>query len=436
MFEGLIKAILAPYKEALWVLGLSGGPDSMALFKILKKLGCRFVVAHIDHGWRAESREEAKQLQDWVGPSIPFFLKRLDWNLEGDLSAAPSGLKPFKGNLEQAAREERLKFFKEVAGKVGATGLLLAHHADDLAETVFKRILEGAPLYALDAIKKVNVIDGLLVIRPLLEVTKKELVAYLGKDPFFIDATNLSPQFLRGRLRQSIFPSLSASFGKEIGAPLAAVARDAHLLQDYLDGVWAQYQPIEGPLGSLVDLRDLSHPFLLEAYIHQFLKVRHLPSFRADIKAISGAIRQRTGNFTKRLGSRLVVADRGFLFALAEKMPKISDWHISFLQEDLPLTGWQTLWRGKGVGWTPDKEVYLDFSPHPSPHLSPHPYDRFWTAHKVPAFLRSLVPLLVSRKGVVHEFLSGKHKGTFQGGWKVQLLVTCASNHEYDNMRR
>lgn len=391
MLEIDVKAFLDTLGKGKWVLALSGGPDSMALFGILKKLHVPFVVAHIDHGWRKESQQEAEILQKWVG-DVPFFLK----------SCKKSD---FKGNLEEAARKARLQYFKEVVNETGAQGVLLAHHADDLAETVLKRILEGASLPHLAPMKKIGQIEGLLVVRPLLDFTKKELKAYLGPTPYFDDETNLSPQLLRGRLRCDIFPYLARAFGKQIEKPLVAVAREAQLLSDYLQEALAPYQAIKGPLGDYIDFTCPPHPFLLQARIHTFLKEKGLPTFRGEIQALSLALQSKKAGFIK--GGLL--ADRGFLFWLSQEMPV---WEIAVVPEELPLTDWKGLWTGSAIGWAPDENVWLGFGDHP--------YDKWWTNHKVPAFLRARVPLLWSREGPVHEFLTGKRKGS-EKGVKIRL---------------
>src|SRR5258708_5164832 len=114
------------------LLALSGGPDSMALFYQLLDLNHPFQVAHVDHGWRAESSQEGAILEELCREKkIALHLRKL--KLEG-------------ANLEDLSRKARLLFFQEVCSKEKLEGVLLAHHADDQAETVLKRVLEGASL--------------------------------------------------------------------------------------------------------------------------------------------------------------------------------------------------------------------------------------------------------------------------------------------------
>ena len=120
------------------IAGVSGGIDSSALLFLLSDYaylyGIDLHIAHFDHGWRKESGEQAQLLRSLVENTLrwPFHLER----------SKDSGKK--RANLEDEARRERLAFFQRVYHKTGASGLLLAHQREDQAETVLKRIFEGA----------------------------------------------------------------------------------------------------------------------------------------------------------------------------------------------------------------------------------------------------------------------------------------------------
>ena len=169
--ERLLECYYKPAKPLL--LGLSGGSDSLLLLHLLLKYrkiyDLKIYVAHIDHGWREESVEESKYLQEIVQSlGLKFFLKVLD-KLE------------WKCNVEEEARNQRLSFFKEIYSSYKCQALLLGHHADDQAETVLKRVLEGASLSRIIGLREVHSIDGMNVWRPLLCANKKNIVQYLKK---------------------------------------------------------------------------------------------------------------------------------------------------------------------------------------------------------------------------------------------------------------
>ena len=112
------------------------------------------------------------------------------------------------GNLEAACRNERLKFFKELSKQHGYQAVILAHHADDQAETVLKRVFEGADLTCMGGLKEKSEINGLSVWRPLLNVSKNDVLIWLQQHGHvaITDKTNLDPKYLRGRCRIQIIP--------------------------------------------------------------------------------------------------------------------------------------------------------------------------------------------------------------------------------------
>ncbi len=189
-----------------FLLGLSGGPDSIYLFHTLLRGGYPFQICHINHGWRKESATEAKQLEAMaLSHHIPFYYIQLQ-------------IDPASKNLEEISRDARLKAFAGIYHQVGAKALLLGHQRDDLAETILKRVFEGAHLQHIPGIKRESTLHGMHLIRPLLHLSKEEIVEYLEdeKISYFTDPTNLSAEFLRGRMRAKLVPQLEESFGKKV----------------------------------------------------------------------------------------------------------------------------------------------------------------------------------------------------------------------------
>lgn len=207
------------------LLGYSGGPDSKALLYSLVDWGKNFLhVAHVDHGWREESAEEASKIgKEMEELRIPFYSIRLE--------------KLARRNKEALAREERFSFFRSLFAKNPFQALILGHHADDLAETLLKRIFEGAHLPLLGGMNRVAVWDQMPIWRPLLPVKKKDILAFLdthGLQPF-LDATNQDPSYLRSRLRMETIPFLERSFGKNIFDNLCLLSERSQELKLYLD---------------------------------------------------------------------------------------------------------------------------------------------------------------------------------------------------------
>lgn len=207
------------------LLGYSGGPDSKALLYSLLEAGCNFLhVAHVDHGWREESRDEEELVrQEMERLNLPYYTTRLEMAMNG--------------NNEAVARRERLRFFVSLFGKNPFQALILGHHADDLAETALKRLFEGAHLPFLGGMEPISMVEGMPVWRPFLQMEKRDLSLFLEQRELspFIDPTNLDPLYLRSRLRLDTLPFLDRSFGKNVRANLCHLSDRAHELRRYLD---------------------------------------------------------------------------------------------------------------------------------------------------------------------------------------------------------
>lgn len=274
------------------LLGLSGGPDSMALLRLLLAEAYPFEVAHIDHGWRLESRQEAEELEGICRTEgISFHIKRLK--------------PPEQRNVEDEARKARLAFFREVLEKEGLEGVLLAHQADDQAETVLKRIFEGASLSKLKGLVPRVELEGMVIYRPLLTVRKADLLKWLEerKIQYFQDTTNLDPRFLRGRLRATLMPFLSSHFGKEVAPSLCRVGEAAAELGAFLEEQMRPYTSRIRQLEAGVALDFAPDPptssFLWKAMIRSLFDSQRVALSNAVLEAILDHLQK--GNCHKRL---------------------------------------------------------------------------------------------------------------------------------------
>jgi tRNA(Ile)-lysidine synthase len=200
------KTLFAGFRSApALVLAVSGGPDSLALMwlaarwrKALRR-GPQLVVVTIDHGLRAESAGEARAVGRLAaGLDLPH--RTLRW----------TGAKPTTG-VPAAAREARYRLLAKAARASGASHILTAHTQDDQAETFLMRMARGSGLAGLAAMAPLTERDGVLLARPLLEVSKAELVATLTKAklPFATDPGNTDSRFTRARWRK-LLPQLAA----------------------------------------------------------------------------------------------------------------------------------------------------------------------------------------------------------------------------------
>mgnify|MGYP001595136112 FL=1 len=158
------------------IVGVSGGPDSVALCLALQKLkeawNLKLYVAHLDHGLLAGSGKDVE------------FVRKLCRNLEIEFFSKKIEVRRFYpvGSLEEAARKARFEFFSALSKKLNADKLALGHNLDDQAETVLMRLIRGAGLSGLSAILPKRDINGLCVIRPLIETSRYEINGFLGKE--------------------------------------------------------------------------------------------------------------------------------------------------------------------------------------------------------------------------------------------------------------
>jgi len=197
------------------LLAVSGGPDSTALLflaaqwaKSLKQKP-KLVAATIDHGLRKESKREAADVAKLAGKlGVPHRI--LNW----------TGKKP-KSGIQQSARQARYGLLTEAARRAGAAHIVTAHTLDDQAETVLMRMARGSGIGGLAGMARRSRLDGLVLVRPFLDVPKARLVATLkaARISYAEDPSNLDPKYTRARLR----PLMAALVGEGLDARRLAV---------------------------------------------------------------------------------------------------------------------------------------------------------------------------------------------------------------------
>ncbi|MFH1519919.1 MAG: tRNA lysidine(34) synthetase TilS [Candidatus Omnitrophota bacterium] len=202
--ESLKKYSLLKKKDKV-ILGVSGGPDSMGMlyqfWKIYKDYKLKLVCAHFNHGLRDEAdREEEFTRGICAKLGIKFISEKKDVQsfFNGD-------------SLEQTARNLRLDFFLKVSRQIKIKKIALAHHKDDLIETVLMRLVRGSGLKGLRGFLPKTKFKSLTIIRPLIELRKQEIIKWLEdkKIPYCIDKSNFEDKFFRNRLRLKLLPVLS-----------------------------------------------------------------------------------------------------------------------------------------------------------------------------------------------------------------------------------
>lgn len=183
------------------VLGCSGGPDSMALFHLLlefrKSLNINIICAHVNHKVRTESDNELVWLRKVCNKHKVIFESMIIENYGDD-------------NFHNEARNIRYDFFDSLVKKYNAKFLLTAHHGDDLVETILMRIVRGSTINGYAGFKQEVAMDGYSIIRPLIYVTKDEILEFDKKNniDYVIDKSNFSDKYTRNRYRKVVLPFL------------------------------------------------------------------------------------------------------------------------------------------------------------------------------------------------------------------------------------
>ncbi len=217
----------------LVLAAVSGGPDSVALLRVLELLrdeyDLRIAVAHFNHGLRGEEADREEQFVSLFcrQKGLDYFTKKVD-------------IKKLQKNagksLEEVAREERYRFLYHIADKQHAEKIATGHHRDDQTETFLINLLRGAGPGGLKGIAPIR--DGRL-IRPLLYVGRDEILAFLKKEQlsYMQDSSNSDVSFLRNRIRTQLIPELTRLYNPKLALRLARTAEIIRLEDNYFEDV-------------------------------------------------------------------------------------------------------------------------------------------------------------------------------------------------------
>ena len=270
-------------KRETVIVGVSGGPDSVALLRALhelaeKNLAIALVAAHLNHGLRGKAADEDQAFVENLACRLKLPCEAARADVRAEAAAASIG-------IEEAGRLARRRFFAETALKHGARKVALAHHADDRAETVLFNILRGtgieglaslgpraplssscrvgamhpppdaqaiaptggckAPTLHDDTATKPAVVH-VEIIRPLIETPRDLALRYLGaiSQDYRHDETNLADYHTRNRVRNMLLPLLAKEFNPRVDEALVRLSEQAsaagEVLADALDEVWGK----------------------------------------------------------------------------------------------------------------------------------------------------------------------------------------------------
>lgn len=245
---------------ARYLIGVSGGRDSVVLLHWLISLGYRnLVVCHLNHQLRGRSGDAdarfVQKLVDQYNQRFPGQAPRPPGRRMGekgtrlmkpvDVELGSADVRALarkqKMSIEAAARDARYAFFAKTARRRRCRTIFLAHHADDLVETFLFNLVRGAGLTGLSAIRNVSTrrTDGieLTIVRPLLSLWRTEIESYVREHrlKFREDATNRDLAPVRNRIRHRVIPYLEKTLGRNIRQNIWRTATIAAAEEKWID---------------------------------------------------------------------------------------------------------------------------------------------------------------------------------------------------------
>ncbi len=208
--------MLENYREGKWLTAVSGGPDSMALLYLCEREDISFSAVHVNYHHRPEAEEEEAYVRAYCEEhGIELFVRSDPFE--------------YSGNFEASARDWRYTWFAQIAEKYGFSGVLTAHHQDDLIETYVMQKEKGlTPEYF--GLQEQIYYKDLRICRPLLSLTKADLIRCCESAGirYYTDKTNRDVSYTRNRIRYEVIDGLTILQRQEI---LAEISQKNHELR-------------------------------------------------------------------------------------------------------------------------------------------------------------------------------------------------------------
>ncbi len=421
-------------KDATYLLGYSGGGDSKALLYALLALrpDISLIVLHINHRWRPSSDEEEISIKKEIH----------NLNLVCHTEKIPT--EP-TSNLEEHARHARYCFFQKMQKRYQTRGVLLAHHKQDLAETILKRWFEGSSLNRLFGMQESSMWEDVPIFRPLLQVEKSVLTQFVESRglSYVDDETNQDPRFLRARLRNALFPLLETHFGKSIGSNLVCLANDAQEFSQDLEIRYRAFQEkiYEGPFGVCLYQLDQESRAAQRFFLQEEARKQQISLRRSWIDTLLSWLDEKKSGASLPFQESAFYVYRGSVFFLKkttffppEMQPVIGEkTAIKLKRQEQEKNGvsnqaaWLKPFMGKADYFVPKEKTLffpitpfllfssdqdLSFLQHLEKSKSQvHVLQKMWAKEHIPLFLRRHLLLLISADGAVHHPLQ---KSDFQ----------------------
>lgn len=276
-------------KDAVYIIGVSGGPDSMALFDMCIKQGYHVIAAHMNYQKRESADRDMMIVEDYC-------------QRNGIVCKVRMQNKECTGNFQAFAREMRYAFYKELSEIYHAQGVLLAHQLDDHLETYLMQKNQHRYGHYFGIQEECDVM-GCHIIRPLLDMTKQELEQYCETYdvPYGVDESNLSDHYTRNRIRHQIIDHMNMEDKQELKHEITQYNLQWRAICDEADAFLKSW---DHTIHSLNMLDDIHLDQVLIHYIYQECTI-HLQ--RHEIHSIRELLRHHAKQWTRDINTAYVI---------------------------------------------------------------------------------------------------------------------------------
>ncbi|MBF0204186.1 MAG: tRNA lysidine(34) synthetase TilS [Desulfamplus sp.] len=358
--------------EDALLVGVSGGPDSVALLLLLLDIArssfssspsypsLRIGIAHINHCLRGEESERDQAFVTSLAEkyNLPCHTLKID---------VPAVAKEKKLSFEEAARDVRYAFYSQIAKSHNYTKIALGHNSDDNAELVLMNLLRGSGTKGIAGISPVrdnhiminkNLVDDKShsdiktnkIIRPLIEVSRQEILEYLNlkQQTYVLDSSNDDTTYLRNRIRHSLIPHLKESYNPSVVDSLNRLSRiimdEESWMEEETEHIFRNAVVYMEEFETQLDLKFFNgvHPALAKR-----LARRAIESVKGDLKRITlkhiddilALISSVSGGTNLHLPDRIrVIKSRGSICFRKESRP-LRELKLPIRELKLPITG-------------------------------------------------------------------------------------------------
>jgi tRNA(Ile)-lysidine synthase len=322
-------------RDSLFVVGVSGGPDSVSLLDVLHRLGYPVVAAHFNHCLRPQAAADARFVENFASTlGVPFTLGEGDVARLADMNML---------SIEEAARVARYRFLFREARRLNAQAVVVGHTADDQVETIMMHLIRGAGMTGLKGMTYRSMIpewDEIIpLIRPLLDVWRSEIDAYCherGLEPV-TDQSNLDVAYFRNRLRHELIPLLESyqpGFRKTLNRMTKVLSEEDALLEEIVAAAWND---------CLIEASDdflafsLERLYVLQPAVQRRLFRRAIQSLRPKYRDLDFDTVERTCTFLARPpATRQIDLAAGLRLKIEAGLLYLADWQALLPQDEYP----------------------------------------------------------------------------------------------------